>query len=106
MQQIIALGGGGFSMEPDNLALDRYILEQAESTKPKVCFLSQASAEHPDYIVRFYKAFASLDTHADHLSLFKPHTADIEDFIISQDVIYVGGRQYEINAGPVARVET
>ncbi|MEL6493299.1 MAG: peptidase E, partial [Cyanobacteria bacterium J06621_3] len=25
-QQIIALGGGGFSMEPDNLLLDQYIL--------------------------------------------------------------------------------
>jgi len=91
MQQIIALGGGGFSMEPDNLALDRYILEQTKAARPKVCFLSQASGEHPDYIVRFYKAFASLDSHADHLSLFKPHTADIEDFLLSQDVIYVGG---------------
>ena len=46
MEQIIALGGGGFSMEPDNLALDRYILEQTKATKPKVCFLGQASAEH------------------------------------------------------------
>lgn len=91
MKQIIALGGGGFSMEPDNLALDRYILEQSGTAKPKVCFLPQASAEHPDYIVRFYKAFASFDSYADHLSLFKPHTADIEDFILSQDVIYVGG---------------
>jgi hypothetical protein len=25
-RQIVALSGGGFSMEPDNLALDRYIL--------------------------------------------------------------------------------
>jgi peptidase E len=91
MEQIIALGGGGFSMEPDNLVLDRYILQQSKATQPKVCFLPQASAEHPDYIVRFYRAFASLDSYADHLSLFQPHTADIEDFILSQDVIYVGG---------------
>jgi hypothetical protein len=28
-RQISALGGGGFSMEPDNLALDVYILKQA-----------------------------------------------------------------------------
>jgi hypothetical protein len=26
-QQIIALGGGGFPMEPENLLPDRYILE-------------------------------------------------------------------------------
>ncbi len=24
MKQIIAMGGGGFSMEPENLSLDRY----------------------------------------------------------------------------------
>ena len=31
MGQIIVIGGGGFSMEPDNLALDRYVLEQTEN---------------------------------------------------------------------------
>lgn len=39
MRQIIAMGGGGFSMEPDNLALDRYILEQTHKPDPKICFL-------------------------------------------------------------------
>jgi peptidase E len=91
VEQIIALGGGGFSMEPDNLAIDRYILEQTGVAKPKVCFLPQASGESPDYIIRFYRAFAELSSHASHLSLFQPHTADIEDFLLSQDVIYVGG---------------
>jgi len=91
MEQIFTLGGGGFSMEPDNLALDQYILDQCETDRPKVCFLGQASAEHPDYLVRFYKAFASLDSTPSHLSLFQPHTAKIRDFILSQDVIYVGG---------------
>jgi dipeptidase E len=91
MQQIIALGGGGFSMEPDNLALDQYILDQTHAEKPKVCFLGQASGEHPDYIIRFYRAFTALSAYPSHLSLFQPHTADIEDFILSQNIIYVGG---------------
>jgi len=91
MQQIIALGGGGFSMEPDNLALDQYILDQTPVERPKVCFLGQASAENENYLIRFYRAFASLGTYASHLSLFQPHTADIEDYILSQDIIYVGG---------------
>ena len=91
MQQIIAMGGGGFSMEPDNLALDRYILQQTTAERPKVCFLSQASCESPDYIINFYRAFTLLGAEPSHLSLFKPHTADIEDFILSQQVIYVGG---------------
>jgi dipeptidase E len=39
MQQIIAIGGGGMSREPDNLALDRYVLEQTGKSRPAVCFL-------------------------------------------------------------------
>jgi dipeptidase E len=91
MQQIIAMGGGGFSMEPDNLALDRYVIAQTGKTRPSVCFLSQASGEARDYIINFYRAFNELDCRASHLSLFVPHTPDIEDFLTSQDVIYVGG---------------
>lgn len=91
MQQIITMGGGGFSMEPDNLALDRYVLEQTGVERAKICFLGQASSEHPDYIIKFYTAFTSLNAIPSYLSLFKPHTADIEDFILSQNAIYVGG---------------
>ncbi|MGB1285681.1 MAG: Type 1 glutamine amidotransferase-like domain-containing protein [Aggregatilineales bacterium] len=91
MEQIITMGGGGFMMEPKNLALDHYILEQSTAETPKVCFLGQASAEHHTVIVNFYQAFLSLNSQPSHLSLFQPHTADIEDFILSQDVIYVGG---------------
>lgn len=91
MEQIIAMGGGGFSMEPENLALDRYVLSQTRATRPSVCFLGQASAESPDYVVGFYEAFAGLGAAPSHLSLFKPHTADLESFLLTQDVIYVGG---------------
>lgn len=91
MGHIIAMGGGGFSMEPDNLALDRYIIAQTDLSYPKVCFLGQASGEARDYIINFYKAFNELGCQASHLSLFQPHTADIESFLLSQDIIYVGG---------------
>jgi dipeptidase E len=91
MLQIIAMGGGGFSMEPDNLALDRYIIQQTHVERPKVCFLPQASGESQDYVLRFYKAFNSLDCRTSWLSLFSPHTADIESYLLEQNVIYVGG---------------
>jgi peptidase E len=91
MLQIIAMGGGGFSMEPDNLALDRYIIEQARNERPKIAFLPQASGEARDYVLGFYKAFNSLDCRPSWLSLFQPHTADIEGYLMEQDVIYVGG---------------
>jgi peptidase E len=85
------MGGGGFSMEPENLALDRYVVAQSGKTDPKVCFLSQASGEGRDYIINFYKAFSDLNCHPSHLSLFQPHTADLETFLLAQDIIYVGG---------------
>ncbi len=91
MEQIIAMGGGGFSMEPENLALDRYVLEQTAAARPRVCFLGQASAESPEYATDFYRAFTKLSAVPSHLSVFKPHTADIEDFLLAQDVVYAGG---------------
>lgn len=91
MHQIIAMGGGGFSMEPDNLALDQYILTQANTNHPKVCFVPTASADAESYILQFYKAFTQLDCQPSYLSLFKLPTANLESFILEKDVIYVGG---------------
>jgi peptidase E len=90
-QHIIAMGGGGFSMEPDNPALDQYVTKQTGVGRPKVCFLSQASGEARDYIINFYNAFSKLDCRPSHLSFFQPHTADIRGFLLEQNVIYVGG---------------
>jgi peptidase E len=84
------MGGGGFSME-ETPALDRYVVAQARSERPKVCFLGQAGGESADYTLRFYRAFQALRCIPTHLSLFSPHTADIEGFLLEQDVIYVGG---------------
>lgn len=89
--QFITMGGGGFSMEPENPLLDQYIVQQARTERPKVCFLSQASGEARDYILNFYKAFNALDCRPSWLSLFQPHSADIEGYLMEQDIIYVGG---------------
>ena len=91
MRQIIAMGGGGFSMEPENLLLDKYILEQAKKVLPKVCFVPTASGDQTNYIERFYKAFNTLPCQPSHLSLFEPEFTDLESYILEQDVIYVGG---------------
>jgi peptidase E len=88
--QIIAMGGGGFSME-DTPLLDQYVIAQARVAQPKVCFLAQASGESFDYTLKFYRAFAKLGCTPSDLSLFNLHTADIEGFLMEQDVIYVGG---------------
>lgn len=54
MRQIIALGGGGFSMEPDNPLLDLYILEQAKKVNPQICIIPTASGDSDSYISRYY----------------------------------------------------
>lgn len=91
MGRIIALGGGGFSEEPDNPLLDVYVLNAAPKKSPKICFLPTASGDAPGYIDGFYNAFRAQACVPSHLSLFKPHTAEIEDFLLSQDIVYVGG---------------
>jgi len=93
MKQIVAMGGGGFSMEPDNLALDRYVLEQTGKSTPKVCFLPTATGDAANYIVKFYSAFTTLDCSPSHLSLFQPPTSDLRSFLLEKDIVYVGGGQ-------------
>ncbi|MFC7440744.1 Type 1 glutamine amidotransferase-like domain-containing protein [Laceyella putida] len=90
-RQIIAMGGGGFSMEPKNPLLDRYILAQTGVAKPRICFVPTASGDARSYIRRFTRFFAKEACHPTHLSLFRAEVTDLCDFILSQDVIYVGG---------------
>ncbi len=91
--QIIALGGGGFSDQPDNLMLDEYILLQANKAKPKILFLPTAGGDHEDYIAKFYRSFKKLNCIPTHLSLTKKTMSfkKLEALILSQDVIFVGG---------------
>ena len=55
-KQIVAMGGGGFSMEPENPLLDRYILGSSKKEILKICFVPTASGDSDKYIVRFYSA--------------------------------------------------
>lgn len=91
MRQIIAMGGGGFSMEPENLLLDHYILTQSKKELPKMCFVPTASGDQDNYVERFYKIFNTLPCRATHLSLFDSNFKDLEKFVLEQDIIYVGG---------------
>jgi peptidase E len=91
MKQIIALGGGGFLMEPENPLLDTYILEQAGKRVPKICFVPTASGDSEKMIAAFYDFFGGHSCEPSHLSLFKPPARDLEAFVLEKDIIYVGG---------------
>ncbi|MGH2344977.1 MAG: Type 1 glutamine amidotransferase-like domain-containing protein, partial [Chloroflexota bacterium] len=89
MGQIVAMAGGGFSMEQENPLLDRYVLSLARSARPRVLFLQPGDS--PSYFERFHAAFDRLPCEHAHLSLFAPGVADIRALLLAQDVIYVGG---------------
>ena len=89
-RQIIAMGGGGFSMEPENPALDRYVLAQARRRNPSVCFLPTASGDAGAYIAQFYAALTKHRCRPTHVTFFD-RTPALRDVLLAQDVIYVGG---------------
>jgi peptidase E len=88
---LVAMGGGGFSMEPDNPLLDRFVLSLARSSAARVCFLPTASGDAEGYVARFYRAFTALGSRPTDLQLFDRTVGDLESFVLAQDVIYVGG---------------
>ena len=89
-RQIIAIGGASFRAVPENLAADRYILDQTRKTRPSVCFIPTASAEPADVIAAFYDAYTRLGATPSVLRLFQ-RTPDLRKVLLAQDVIYVGG---------------
>jgi dipeptidase E len=54
---IVGMGGGGFSEEPDNPLLDRFVLSLAGRERPRVCFVATASGDSEGYVARFYRAW-------------------------------------------------
>ena len=95
--QIVAFGGGGFSMEAGNPLLDDYVLgARPASSGPRVCFVPTASGDADHYIVRFYRAFPSAICEPSHVSLFRRDQGggidcDVAGHLLAQDLIYVGG---------------
>jgi peptidase E len=94
--QIVAFGGGGFSMEAGNPLLDDYVLAATGAERPKVCFVPTASGDADHYVVRFYRRFAAV-AETSHVSLFRRDKGagavegDLAAHLLAQDLVYVGG---------------
>ena len=78
-------------MEPENPLLDRFVLSLAGTARPRLCFVPTASGDSAEYIARFHHAFSALDCDPCELRLFERSVGDLRSFVLSQDVLYVGG---------------
>ena len=93
-RRIVAMGGGGFSMPPDNGRLDAFLFalarERSGRDRPRICFVPTAAADDDGVVARFYGAFAR-SAEASHLALFSRTVEDIDAFLLDQDLVFIGG---------------
>jgi peptidase E len=91
---IVAMGGGGFSMGPDNGLLDDFVLDLARTQsgrdRPRICWVGTAGADSERDLLAFHVAFAGR-AEPRHLGLFTRTVTDVEAFLLDHDAIYVGG---------------
>jgi peptidase E len=93
-QTIVAMGGGGFQMEPDNPLLDEHVLALARASsgreRPRICLIPTATRDDPELIATFERLFApQADTRV--LRLFERTDDDLEAALHDQDAVYVSG---------------
>jgi peptidase E len=90
---IFAMGGGGFTMEPENPALDDYVRSLAPAREPRICLLPTAGGDSEDQIRRFHATFHDQLCETSYISLFRlgSKPVPLREHLLAQDVIYVGG---------------
>lgn len=87
-RQIIAIGGSGSLTESETLALERYVLSQARSTQPAVCFIPTANGDADASLVRFYTIFTQLPCRPPHLLFFRRTPVDLRAYLLSKASAY------------------
>ena len=90
IKNIVAIGGGGFGRSLGSLEIEKYIISLVSKKRPKICFIPTASGDSSLYKLNFYRAFSQLDCITSHIDFFS-RTEDLEEKVLNQDIIYVGG---------------
>ncbi len=90
-RHIIAIGGSGFLTDAQTRALYRYVLNQARTTEPAICFVPTANGDSDASLLRFYTSLSQLPCKLSHLVFFRRTPRDLRSLLLSQDVIWVGG---------------
>ena len=91
-RHVIAIGGGMLMPREAVPFYVEYAIELSGKATPRLCVLNQAVGDDPAYYLRIYDRLANSPAEVRHLSLFPmPNVEDPEDFLLSQDIIFVGG---------------
>src|SRR4051794_27858062 len=87
------MGGGGFTMEPDNPALDAFVLSLATRSWPRICFLPTASGDPAEQIRAFHARFDDWPCEPSTIELFRlgQRPVALREHLLAQDIVYVGG---------------
>jgi dipeptidase E len=90
---ILAMGGGGFTMEPENPALDDYVLSLTDAPEPRICLLPTASGDGEGQIRQFHATFGARACEPSHIALFRlgRRPIPLRETLLRQDIVYVGG---------------
>jgi peptidase E len=91
----IVAGSGGFQYKEYWLRVGpilKYAFSLTGKERPKFCYIGTATGDGRAQITNFYDACSRENVQPSHLQLFPlPNHEDVEQFILSQDVIWVGG---------------
>ena len=74
MRQVVAMGGGGWTM--GDPVLDRFVVSLTDARRPRICFVPTASGDHPAS-EGFHDAFPASGFDASILWLFDRTVADV-----------------------------
>ena len=94
-RHVLAIGGlsdsAGAKSQGTPLLLS-YAAMLTGATTPKICILNTATGDDSGAYVRSYQLLGGIGGRLTHLQLFPmPNTADPEDLLLSQDMVFVGG---------------
>lgn len=91
-RRIAAIAGGGFLMDDDSGAQERWLLSLTGRERPSVLYLGTAGGDGERGQLKFHRTFARLDCRADTLPFF-PYDMrrDYDRAVLDADLVYVGG---------------
>jgi dipeptidase E len=87
--QIVGFGGHLVGA-PEYRALEDWLLALTGKERPRLLFVPTATAEDPLYVVRVFDAFGDR-AEVSHLDFFPWPPAELRDFVLGHDIVYVGG---------------